>query len=69
MGGTIACYPECGSEAGFGKHGSRVAANQKRLAGKEAVMVVKIKEMRVTGDAAIIDGNLSIIFANILKVV
>jgi hypothetical protein len=49
----------------IGQHGGGIAAHQHGLAGEKAMMVVKIKEMRMSQYTTVVDSYLSVVFANI----
>ena len=51
------------------QHRGGIAAHKHGLAVNESVVIIKIKEMGLTGNRPLINSHLTVIFANIFKVV
>ena len=64
----VAGNGEMFAEAGILHHGSRVAADQHWFVGDEQVVVVKGEGMGESGHGALVDGNLSVVFADVFQV-
>ena len=56
------------TETGILHHGSRVSADQHRLVGNKQVVIVKGEGMGEAWHGAFIDGNLSVVFADVFQV-
>ena len=55
--------------AGLLKHGGGVSTNQQGLSRIKAMMIVKVKKMRIALYAAVIVSHLSVVLANVIQVV
>ena len=66
MCGAISCDGEVFTIAGFLNHGCRIATNEHWPAFFEQVMVVELKGMWRSFNAAFVVGNLAIIFTSII---